>query len=289
MIENSIENGSIVSDAFVPTSSLCCSKKINNNCDTNEDVFRLSLVSKSKELDPEIYGGAFLKHVKELLEYKQEYGHLLVPKRYRENPTLGNWVNKTRQQYKHYLNNKPSSMTQERIDLLDKIGFVWSATHNLDDDSLPQIYRQTEISQSWWESYNELTDFVSRQQKESNSNKKIKYPQTSTTLGQWLTSQRRQYQSNKPKTGDRSNNERWDLLFDLLGPDWYKSPRQTKWDQRIKELKEFKQQHGHCMVSEATWIYKIIVITKKVIKLILEKFLSCASSKITILFLICNH
>ena len=252
LIEYSKENGSIFSDAFVPRSSLCSLKKVNDNYDTNEDIFRLSLVSKSKELDPEIYGGAFLKHVKELSEYKQEYGHLLVPKRYRDNPTLGNWVNKTRQQYKHYLNNKPSSMTQERIDLLDKIGFVWSATQNVNDDSLIQIYRQTEISQSWWESYNELTDFVSQQQKEKNAKKKLKYPQTSTPLGQWLTSQRRQYQSNKPKTGGESTNERWNLLFDLLGPDWYKSPRQMKWDQWIQELKEFKQKNGHCMVSEAT-------------------------------------
>ena len=50
-----------------------------------------------------------------------------MPKRYAENPQLGNWVNRQRKQYKKFQQDPSTSqMTQERIERLQSIGFEWN-------------------------------------------------------------------------------------------------------------------------------------------------------------------
>jgi hypothetical protein len=70
------------------------------------------------------------KHYKELKEYKRKHGHCNVPARYKENRRLGIWVSAQRQQYKILKApegpRRSTPLTQERIDLLNEVGFVWS-------------------------------------------------------------------------------------------------------------------------------------------------------------------
>ena len=55
----------------------------------------------------------WMDRVQELLQFSQAHGHTRVPKRYKENPALGNWVNKQRQLYRSYLQGtKPCSLTK---------------------------------------------------------------------------------------------------------------------------------------------------------------------------------
>ena len=67
-----------------------------------------------------------------LQRYKQEHGDLLIPIRYKQNPSLGKFVHNTREQYKLFHKRTPEgykkkcSLTAERIAQLDDIGFVWS-------------------------------------------------------------------------------------------------------------------------------------------------------------------
>eukprot|EP00814_Leptocylindrus_danicus_P006149 CAMPEP_0116023934 /NCGR_PEP_ID=MMETSP0321-20121206/11966_1 /TAXON_ID=163516 /ORGANISM="Leptocylindrus danicus var. danicus, Strain B650" /LENGTH=91 /DNA_ID=CAMNT_0003495467 /DNA_START=253 /DNA_END=524 /DNA_ORIENTATION=- len=56
-----------------------------------------------------------------LKEYKKEHGDCLVPL---SDPHIGSWVHVQRGQYKYFKQEKKSSMTQERIDMLNSIGFV---------------------------------------------------------------------------------------------------------------------------------------------------------------------
>ena len=65
------------------------------------------------------------KRVQELREFKAQFGHCLVPKRYPANPTLGNWVATQRGNCKKKTEGKLSPMTAERIQALDGIGFEW--------------------------------------------------------------------------------------------------------------------------------------------------------------------
>ena len=63
-----------------------------------------------------------------LLLYVQEHGTALVPRTTTHNKTraLGRWVDTQRQQYQKLQRGQKSSMTQEKIALLESIGFVWS-------------------------------------------------------------------------------------------------------------------------------------------------------------------
>eukprot|EP00804_Cyclotella_cryptica_P008840 CCRYP_013062-RA/>CCRYP_013062-RA protein AED:0.06 eAED:0.06 QI:124/1/1/1/1/1/4/548/592 len=56
----------------------------------------------------------------ELKGYKERFGDCNVPKRWRENPSLADWVEKQRQQYKR------SSLSTNKIRDLDALGFNWN-------------------------------------------------------------------------------------------------------------------------------------------------------------------
>jgi len=61
----------------------------------------------------------------QLLAFKKENGHCVVPQHYTSNRALGKWVAKQREQYRFFKENKHSFLTEERIDLLKSVGFVW--------------------------------------------------------------------------------------------------------------------------------------------------------------------
>lgn len=62
----------------------------------------------------------------ELREYSVAYGDCMVPQHYEENPPLGLFVKNQRRQYKLMKMEKKSSMTKERVEKLESIGFVWN-------------------------------------------------------------------------------------------------------------------------------------------------------------------
>eukprot|EP00934_Nitzschia_sp_Nitz4_P005095 Nitzschia sp. Nitz4//scaffold145_size56662//7061//8339//NITZ4_006552-RA/size56662-snap-gene-0.85-mRNA-1//1//CDS//3329536562//5085//frame0 len=61
----------------------------------------------------------------ELLAFQRQHGHCVVPSNYEPNPQLAVWVKRQRRQYKFYQEKASSSMTPERIDKLNQIGFAW--------------------------------------------------------------------------------------------------------------------------------------------------------------------
>jgi len=80
----------------------------------------------------------------QLIEYKEKHGHCNVPQLYEPNKKLGTWVHyqrlgmwvgHQRTQYRLLQQGKQSSMTEERIDKLEEIGFVWDVTHLRGDQS----------------------------------------------------------------------------------------------------------------------------------------------------------
>jgi hypothetical protein len=64
---------------------------------------------------------------KELCDFCKSHGHCQVPHTYQANPALARWVKRQRYQYKLRLESKASTMTQERVAFLEKIGFVWDS------------------------------------------------------------------------------------------------------------------------------------------------------------------
>lgn len=63
----------------------------------------------------------------ELVEFKKRRGNCLVPHYYTKNPALARWVKRQRYQYNLRRQGKKSSITHDRIRMLEKIGFVWDS------------------------------------------------------------------------------------------------------------------------------------------------------------------
>lgn len=184
-----------------------------------------------------------------LAAYKEKYGHCLVPKRYKEDPKLGTWVDTQRVQYKKMKkkleaqdphgpeaadSGKPilQRFTDERIRRLENLGFVWS------------------IRDDWQKHYEELKDYKNDN---GNCNVPARYAKN-RRLGIWVSAQRQQYKILKAdSTQGRSaalTQQRIDLLNDL-GFTWAVRSRDTlgeSWSQRLLELQEYKKQHGDCLV-----------------------------------------
>lgn len=61
----------------------------------------------------------------ELRAFKEDHGHCLVPTRFKRNPSLAFWVMHQRAYYRALLRGEQTYLTEERIGLLNSIGFVW--------------------------------------------------------------------------------------------------------------------------------------------------------------------
>lgn len=107
-----------------------------------------------------------------LLKYREKHGHCLVPCEFDSDPSLARWVKRQRYQYYLMIHRKKSSMTQERVKVLDEIGFIWQA-----QDAL------------WQERFHELLKF-----KKEHGHCSVPTTYTSNQkLATWVKFQRRQY------------------------------------------------------------------------------------------------
>jgi len=61
----------------------------------------------------------------QLKEYQENHGDTLVPARYEENSVLGHWCMTQRRQFTLLREGKPSTLSTERFNLLESIGFSW--------------------------------------------------------------------------------------------------------------------------------------------------------------------
>ena len=69
---------------------------------------------------------SFDDRFEELKAYKAAHGHTRVPQHYAENKPLGKWVTKQRYCYNLKMCGEQSQLTDERIGMLNAIGFEWN-------------------------------------------------------------------------------------------------------------------------------------------------------------------
>lgn len=158
---------------------------------------------------------AWNRQFADLERFKRKHGHCNVPGQYPENPRLGAWVNFTRQ--------NTHKLSPERRQRLEAIGFVWSVNG-------PNPH----YSWDWW--YEKLTKF----QLLHGHCRVSEHSGPDIALGHWV-SRMRARRGQMPKVREER--------LDQIGFAW--SPFETAWDQKFRELSEFKTQHGHCNVPLA--------------------------------------
>mmetsp|Transcript_37226 Transcript_37226/g.90420 ORF Transcript_37226/g.90420 Transcript_37226/m.90420 type:complete len:329 (+) Transcript_37226:51-1037(+) len=174
---------------------------------------------------------SWIDRVYQLQEYKETYGDTCVPKRFPNNPSLGNWVNKQRVQYRKFLANEtPCSMTEEKVAILNQVGFCWDGTAPKSWSSQMQ-----DREDKWWSRLEEFRNI-----RESTDQKK-----TSPAVGRWLRQQRWLLQQ-QAECG-RFDEKKLKAL-NAIDPNWWKSVRQIQWEERYQELIVYKKEHGNCCV-----------------------------------------
>jgi len=63
---------------------------------------------------------------KQLQEYKSRHGDCLIPTKYAKDPALGRWVSTQREQFRLWkAGDERSKMTEEKVRMLEEVGFVW--------------------------------------------------------------------------------------------------------------------------------------------------------------------
>jgi len=188
------------------------------------------------------------KRYDELVQYKGVFGDCNVPKTWKDNPTLGRWVNHQRQQYKRLKNGEKSYMTAQREAMLNSIRFTWSLQH----------------PDAWTQRYNELVQY-------KNEHGNCNVPQRfkdNLELGSWVNDQRKQYK--RLKIGKKSPmTPQREAMLNSIGFVWsgthlVDTVYENNWTERYNELVQYKDWHGDCNVPQrfkdnpklGSWVFR---------------------------------
>ena len=68
---------------------------------------------------------SWIERHEEMKQFRLKKGHCEVPKCFNDNPSLGMWLSNIRQQCKLIKERKQVSLTVEKIEELEAIGFTW--------------------------------------------------------------------------------------------------------------------------------------------------------------------
>jgi Fe2+ transport system protein FeoA len=169
----------------------------------------------------------------QLQEYKLEHGDCNVPNPYPANQSLAGWVLAQRQEYRKRGKGQKSSMTEERKNKLESMGFE-------------RVLQQHRPHQTWEERYQQLQEYK-REHGDCNVSKT--YP-VNRSLAWWVTDQRREYKKRGKGQKSSMTDERKKKL-ESMGFEWVlrqNCPHQT-WEVSFQQLLDYKQVHGDFRVS----------------------------------------
>ncbi|EEC51358.1 predicted protein, partial [Phaeodactylum tricornutum CCAP 1055/1] len=162
-----------------------------------------------------------------------------VPRGYALNSRLASWVAEQRKQYKLLIDGKQSSITPQRIALLNELGFAWNAQEA-----------------AWARHMADLEHFRSQT---GHCHVPLNHP-VPPKLGLWVKEQRRHFALLKQGKQSHMTPERAREL-DEIGFCW--DTHEATWLERLRELTKFKDEHGHCLVPTnfnvnpklGTWVH----------------------------------
>ena len=232
--------------AILPHLALAFSNTAAPSTTTLESVNVASSGSRStRGTTTRLWRGPWGERFQNLLEFRQEYGHCRVPKRYDANKSLANWVSKQRQEHRKFIKGEKASITADRIEALEEIGFCWNAQIDSPvpsrDDS--KVFTQVDFAdEEWHERWQSLLDFMS----ENNLSSVSELPKTSSH-DVWLKQQRKSFkgdQTQKQKILDPGKMQ----LLGQIDPLWHLNRHELLWETRYQELVAYAQEHGDCCV-----------------------------------------
>jgi len=165
----------------------------------------------------------------ELKEYKEKKGDTNVPHKYGK---LGFWVKNQRELF------KTGELTEDRVNKLNELGFSWAMDWKKSNQD------------SWVQKYDELKEF-----KEKNGHCNV--PFSSGMMGNWVIRQRKLYKQGRLSEDRVAKLNELGFQWSVFSQESY----QEMWDQKWRELRDWKEKAGHCNVSAKSgklgrWIAK---------------------------------
>jgi superfamily II DNA or RNA helicase len=159
---------------------------------------------------------SFDRGFKMLVDYKEEYGHCIVPSDYKNNSEylLGSWCNNNRNAH------NIKALSQEKIERLNELGFVWN-----------------KFDHFWSIGFEALKTYKNEYGDTFVPNKYV--DSSGFNLGSWVATQR--YNSRK-----KIFNIDKEKLLNSIGFTW--DIEQALWNENLKDLAVYVKQHGHAKV-----------------------------------------
>jgi len=218
-----------------PTTELVPSHETTNDDDTQpilggNDAIPTLTSSSSGRKKSRSGEDTWEKRCGELIRFKNLHGHCRVPQLYPDNPPLGKWVNAQRSQYKYWEEGKKSILTEEKIEALNNLGFIW---------------RIGPAQSTWNERLEELKQYKAQF---GNCNVPQVFPEC-PKLSKWVKNQKAHYKYYKE--GKRSSMNEYKIkALEALGFEWSNTGtrQRSSWKVRYEELQQFQIQNGHCRV-----------------------------------------
>ncbi|MHB1350894.1 MAG: DEAD/DEAH box helicase [Desulfobulbaceae bacterium] len=156
-----------------------------------------------------------------LKSFKERFGHCNVATGFREDAGLWSWVSAQRTRRNKGL------LSPLRTQRLEQLGFVWD-------------FQAQKGQETWMKWYRELESYT-----REHGNSHVPRTHANTKLASWVWIQRarrdKNYGGQPPLTAEQVEH------LDKLGFRW--NVHDEKWAERLEELTQFKEQHGHCNVE----------------------------------------
>ena len=170
----------------------------------------------------------------ELANFYEEHGHVRI----KHGTRLYWWAlvqRRKRAGIKPY-----APLTNDQIQLLDKINFTWNSKED----------EQERIQAFWHTKYQKLVDFYNK-----HGHLKVKY---GSSLYTWIVNQR---QRRMGKGNHRLLSDEQIRLLDEIDFSWAPTggPHEIAWNTKYQELAEFCKQHGHPNVMAPSSLYTWMV------------------------------
>ena len=172
----------------------------------------------------------------ELREYKEEEGNCNIPQK---QGRLGRWVAKQRKLYRKREDGEQTPLTDERVAALESIGFVWDGS---------EAKRMNSINTNdgrWNKRLGELRKYREK-------NRHCNVPESEDPLGIWVKVQRSLCRKREKGEQNSLTDDRVAAL-DEIGFEWVSlgTNNPEKWDERLSELREYREENGHCNVPRS--------------------------------------
>jgi len=156
----------------------------------------------------------------DLVAHRAKHGDCNVPAYWSENPRLASWVQRQR------TSRRLSTLTQDRLKRLDKIGFVWA-----------------KVGKAWESKYAALVEF----QRIHGHCRVSTLSKDHASLGNWVRTQR-----GRRRRGQLSQEQIRSL--DRLGFSWELQGKRSRasWESMYEALAVYQRVHGHCRVPRSS-------------------------------------